>query len=95
MEDVSCVNRSEATGREGAEGVDSSPVWNHETFGVHLGRTGLVIGVEKAKRLIFLSDGLRANWQVCLDHFPGALQILDFTFPFRSKPWLCAGSRWG
>jgi len=49
-----------------------------ESFGVHLGRTGLAMGVEKAKRLIFLSDGLRANWQICLDHFPGALQILDF-----------------
>ncbi|MBT8406475.1 MAG: UPF0236 family protein [Deltaproteobacteria bacterium] len=49
-----------------------------ESFGVHLGRTGLAMGVEKAKRLVFLSDGLRANWQICLDHFPGALQILDF-----------------
>lgn len=49
-----------------------------EAFGVHLGRTGLSMGVEKAKRLVFLSDGLRANWQICLDHFPGALQILDF-----------------
>jgi hypothetical protein len=49
-----------------------------EAFGIHLGRTGLAMGVEKAKRLIFLSDGLRANWQICIDHFPGALQILDF-----------------
>ena len=47
-------------------------------FGLHLGRTGLAMGVEKARRLVFLSDGLRANWQICLDHFPGALQILDF-----------------
>jgi hypothetical protein len=49
-----------------------------EAFGLHLGRSGLAMGVEKAKRLVFLSDGLRANWQICLDHFPGALQILDF-----------------
>ena len=49
-----------------------------EAFGVHLGHTGLAMGVEKAKKLVFLSDGLRANWQICLDHFPGALQILDF-----------------
>jgi hypothetical protein len=49
-----------------------------ESFGLHLGRTGLAMGVEKARRLIFLSDGLRANWQICLDHFPDALQILDF-----------------
>lgn len=49
-----------------------------EAFGIHLGRSGLTMGVEKAKKLVFLSDGLRANWQICLDHFPGALQILDF-----------------
>lgn len=49
-----------------------------EAFGVHLGRTGLALGVEKARRLVFLSDGLTANWQICLDHFPGAVQILDF-----------------
>lgn len=49
-----------------------------EAFGHHPGRTGLAMGVEKAKKLIFLSDGLRANWQICLDHFPDALQILDF-----------------
>ena len=49
-----------------------------EAFGVHLGHTGLAMGVEKAKKLVFLSDGLRANWQICIDHFPDALQILDF-----------------
>ena len=49
-----------------------------EAFGVHLGRIGLAMGVEQARRLIFLSDGLQASWQICLDHLPGALQILDF-----------------
>jgi hypothetical protein len=49
-----------------------------EAFGFHLGRTGLAMGLEKAKRLVFVSDGLAANWQICLDHFPGAVQILDF-----------------
>jgi hypothetical protein len=49
-----------------------------EAFGLHLGRTGLAMGVEKANKLIFLSDGLRANWQICFDHFPAAVQILDF-----------------
>ena len=49
-----------------------------EAFGFHLGRTALAMGLEKAKKLVFLSDGLRANWQICFDHFPGALQILDF-----------------
>jgi hypothetical protein len=49
-----------------------------EAFGIHLGRTGLAMGLEKAKKLVFLSDGLAANWQICLDHFPEAVQILDF-----------------
>ena len=49
-----------------------------ESFGLHLGRSGLAMGLERAKKLVFLSDGLRANWQICFDHFPGALQILDF-----------------
>ncbi len=61
-----------------------------EAFGLHLGRTGLLMGVEKAKRLIFLSDGLRANWQICLDHFPGALQILDFYHASEHLGQFCA-----
>jgi hypothetical protein len=49
-----------------------------EAFGFHLGRAALAMGLERAQELVFLSDGLRANWQICYDHFPGALQILDF-----------------
>lgn len=49
-----------------------------EAFGLRLGRTGLAMGVEGVKKLVFLSDGLPANRQICLDHFPGAVQILDF-----------------
>lgn len=47
-------------------------------FGQHLGRAGLRMGVEKAGQVVFLSDGLPANWQICMDHFPGATEILDF-----------------
>lgn len=47
-------------------------------FGLHLGRAGLRMGVERAEQVVFLSDGLQANWQICLDHFPGATEILDF-----------------
>jgi hypothetical protein len=49
-----------------------------ESFGLHLGRTALAMGLERAKKIIFLSDGLKANWQICCDHFPGAIKILDF-----------------
>ena len=47
-------------------------------FGFHLGRSALVMGLERAEKLVFLSDGLKANWQICYNHFPGAIQILDF-----------------
>jgi hypothetical protein len=33
------------------------------------------MGVEKTNKLVFLSDIIQANWQICIDHFPGALQI--------------------
>ena len=49
-----------------------------ESFGLHLGRTALAMGLERAKKIVFLSDGLKANWQICFDHFPGAIKILDF-----------------
>jgi hypothetical protein len=49
-----------------------------ESFGLHLGRTALAMGLEGAGKVIFLSDGLKANWQICFDHFPGAIKILDF-----------------
>jgi hypothetical protein len=49
-----------------------------EAFGQHLGRAGLRLGLEKAGEVVFLSDGLPANWQICLDHFPAAVEILDF-----------------
>ena len=49
-----------------------------ERFGLHFGRSALAMGLERAEKLVFLSDGLRANWQICFDHFPGAIQILDF-----------------
>jgi hypothetical protein len=49
-----------------------------EAFGLHLGRTALQLGLEGTRQIVFLSDGLAANWQICLDHFPDALQILDF-----------------
>jgi len=49
-----------------------------ESFGLHLGRSGLAMGMGCARKVVFLSDGLKANWQICFDHFPGAIQILDF-----------------
>lgn len=55
-----------------------------EAFGPHLGRTALAMGLEQAKQLVFLSDGLAANWQICMDHFPDALRILDF---YHASEW--------
>jgi len=49
-----------------------------ESFGLHFGRTALAMGLQQAQKLVFLSDGLKTNWRICYDHFPGAIQILDF-----------------
>jgi hypothetical protein len=65
----------------GGELVDEWTVARYgtmESFGVHFGRSALAMGLERADELVFLSDGLKANWQICFDHFPGAIQILDF-----------------
>lgn len=35
-----------------------------EAFGLQLGRTGLAMGVERTRKLVFVSDGLRATWQI-------------------------------
>jgi len=61
-----------------------------DAFGLHLGRSALAMGLERAERLIFLSDGLRANWQICFDYFPGALQILDFYHASEHLGGFCA-----
>ncbi len=65
----------------GGEVIDEWSVARYgsmEAFGMHLGRAALAMGFEGAEKVVFLSDGLRANWQICFDHFPGAIQILDF-----------------
>ena len=61
-----------------------------EAFGWHLGRTALAMGMERAGKLVFLADGLAANWQICLDHFPGALQTLDFYHASEHLAEFCA-----
>lgn len=36
------------------------------------------IGARRAKRLIFMSDGCEAHWDICNELHPGAIQIQDF-----------------
>ena len=65
----------------GGELIDEYSVARYgsmEAFGIHLGRAALAMGLEGAEKVVFLSDGLKANWQICFDHFPGAIRILDF-----------------
>jgi hypothetical protein len=79
MEDVPCRHGTEETRREGGEGMDGGPVWKYGGLRIPL-RTGWA-GHERGKSQetgLSLSDGLRANCQICLDHSPVALQILDF-----------------
>ncbi len=42
-----------------------------EAFGLQRGRAGLAMGLERAERVVFLSDGLPANRRIGLDPFPG------------------------
>ncbi len=77
MAHVGTLQRCTAEGRRISEWTVSR-YESMAAFGLHLGRAGLRMGMERAEGTVFLSDGLAANWQICLDHFPGALEILDF-----------------
>lgn len=61
-----------------------------ESFGRHPGRTALASGQENAQEVVFLADGLHANWQIYYDQFLGALQILDFYQAAEHLAHLCS-----
>jgi hypothetical protein len=47
-------------------------------FSEHVRQAALTMGQLSADRVAFVADGLPANWQIQMDHFPGAICILDF-----------------
>lgn len=40
--------------------------------------TTLKMGLLSAKKIVYIADGAKHNWQMCKTHLPGALEILDF-----------------
>lgn len=47
-------------------------------FSEHVRQAALKMGQLNADRVVFVADGLPINWQIQMDHFPGAICILDF-----------------
>ncbi len=47
-------------------------------FSEHVRQAALKMGQLNADRVAFVADGLPINWQIQMDHFPGAICILDF-----------------
>jgi len=47
-------------------------------FSEHVRQAALKMGQLSADRVAFVADGLPTNWQIQMDHFPGAICILDF-----------------
>lgn len=49
-----------------------------ETFGRHLYVTGLERGADRADELVFVADGAQWIWNLVEEHFPKAVQIVDW-----------------
>ena len=63
-------------------------------FGVRLYAEAVVRGLERAAEVVILGDGALWIWKLAEEHFPGAVQILDF---HHAKEWLWAVAHavWG
>jgi hypothetical protein len=47
-------------------------------FEEYLRKTTMKMGLLKAKKLVFVADGARHNWEMCKSYLPGAVEVLDF-----------------
>lgn len=43
-----------------------------------LRKTTLKMGLLRAKKVVYIADGARHNWEMCMTHLPDAIEILDF-----------------
>jgi len=50
----------------------------HEEFEGYVSRAALAMGQHKAKKVVFLADGARSNWELQATNFAGSVGILDF-----------------
>jgi hypothetical protein len=63
-------------------------------FGVRLYAEAVARGVARAKEVVVLADGAHWIWDLAEEHFPGAIQILDFRHA-RERVWAVANAVWG
>jgi len=63
-------------------------------FGVRLYAEAVARGLARAKEVVILADGALWIWQLAAEHFPGAIQILDFRHA-RDRVWAIADAVWG
>ncbi len=60
-------------------------LWPAATFGVRLYAEALARGIERASEVVVLADGALWIWKLVEEHFPGAIQILDYR---HAKKWV-------
>jgi hypothetical protein len=64
------------------------------SFGVRLYAEGVVRGLERAREVVVLGDGARWIWELAKEHFPEAIQILDF-WHAKQRLWEVGYAVWG
>ncbi len=69
-------------------------LWPAASFGVRLYAEALARGLERASEVVILGDGAPWIWKLAEEHFPGAIQILDFHHA-QEYLWEAANALWG
>jgi hypothetical protein len=69
--------------------LDSAPAWGQE-----LRRAAQAWHVEKAKRVAVMGDGAPWIWNLADEHFPGAVEIVDFYHAVEHL-WAVGDALWG
>ncbi len=69
-------------------------LWPAASFGVRLYAEALARGLERATEVVILADGALWIWKLAEEHFPGAIQILDFHHA-QEYLWKVANAIWG
>jgi len=63
-------------------------------FGRQLWQTAQSWGVEKARRVVCMGDGAPWIWNLAAEHFPGAIEIVDFYHALEHL-WATGEALWG
>lgn len=63
-------------------------------FGIRLYAEAVGRGLERAEEVVILGDGAHWIWELAAEHFPGAVQILDF-WHASEWVWKVAKAVWG